>query len=528
MKKYIQSMMAFAAIVSFASCSSEDNNSTIENESAVKVMTFTATQEGDEQSTRAAISTSDSKVINWEEGDQISIFDGTNNKQFTLKDGKGTPNATFTGEALESGSYTAVYPYQSTASLSGTNVTNVTIPATQTATANSFDKNAALMMAQSNSTTLEFKNVVGYVKVKPKFACSKIELEAAEGSSDILAGKGTLNWNGGNPKINITEETSKTITLNGSIAKDNSYYIVVPTGTLNRMWKITFTADDGKKYTRYCSKPLTIERNKIINLGNFATDSPFWADEHRGNKVTYEQEVDLGLTITADSKQYRVIFANANLTATGLAASATDYGDYFAWGAREPWYSSATRTWKDGKSDGYIQANAPLYEGSSYTKYTKQYDVLEAADDAARQILGGDWKIPTTEIWKALYDANKDKVYWGPNNGDTTLETISGIQGMKITKKEDSNTYIFLPAAGRFHETSSENVGDHGYYWSGTAEEIMSYGDAYSYSLYFESVTLRAQNADNRYYGLSVRPVRLVEVSATTREGYNENDFNWE
>ena len=69
MKKYIQSMMAFAAIVSFASCSSEDNNTTIENESATKVMTFTATQEGDEQSTRAAISTSDSKVINWEEGD---------------------------------------------------------------------------------------------------------------------------------------------------------------------------------------------------------------------------------------------------------------------------------------------------------------------------------------------------------------------------------------------------------------------------------------------------------------------------
>ena len=278
------------------------------------------------------------------------------------------------------------------------------------------------------------------------------------------------------------------------------------------MWKITFTADDGKKYTRYCSKPLTIERNKIINLGNFATDSPFWADEHRGNKVTYEQEVDLGLTITADSKQYRVIFANANLTATGLAASATDYGDYFAWGAREPWYSSATRTWKDGKSDGYIQANAPLYEGSSYTKYTNQYDVLEAADDAAHVILSGDWQLPTKDIWVALYGANTKTVNWGPN-GNQALETISGIQGIKISKKEDSNTYIFLPAAGRFHETSSENVGAHGYYWSGTAEEIMSYGDAYSYSLYFESVTLRAQNADNRYYGLSVRPVRLVEVS---------------
>ena len=507
MKKYIQSMMAFAAIVSFASCSSEDNNTTIENESAVKVMTFTATQEGDEQSTRAAISTSDSKVINWEEGDQISIFDGTNNKQFTLKDGKGTPNATFTGEALESGSYTAVYPYQSTASLSGNDVTNVTLPATQNATANSFDKNAALMMAQSNSTTLEFKNVVGYVKVKPRFACSKIELEAAEGSSDILAGKGTLNWNGGNPKINITEETSKTITLNGSIAKDNSYYIVVPTGTLNRMWKITFTADDGKKYTRYCSKPLTIERNKIINLGNFATDSPFWADEHRGTKVTYEQEVDLGLTITADSKKYRVIFANANLTATGLAASATDYGDYFAWGATEPWYTSYTGTTFNGwKTNGYANGTAPTFNG----KYDEKKD-FEMSDDPARQILGGGWQIPTKTIWEELKSKRNNLTKNGFNSERKGYEFVNNDQT------------LFLPAAGYVSGKSLGGVGSYGYYWSGTA-----YSNTKAYYLTLDSNGVDVGWNEYRSKGLSVRPVRLVEVSATTREGYNENDFNWE
>ena len=125
MKKYIQSMMAFAAIVSFASCSSEDNNTTIENESATKVMTFTATQEGDEQSTRAAISSTDSKVINWEEGDKISLLYGSKNKEFTLTEGAGSTSGKFSGEALESGPYTAVYPYQSTASLSGTNVTKL-------------------------------------------------------------------------------------------------------------------------------------------------------------------------------------------------------------------------------------------------------------------------------------------------------------------------------------------------------------------------------------------------------------------
>ena len=502
MKKYIQSMMAFAAIVSFASCSSEDNNTTIENESATKVMTFTATQEGNEASTRAILSGTN---IHWDSEDKISIFDGTNNNQFTLTAGAGSTSGKFSGEAGQSTSYTAVYPYQSTASLSGTNVTNVTIPATQTATANSFDKNAALMMAQSNSTTLEFKNVVGYVKVKPKFACSKIELEAAEGSSDILAGKGTLNWNGGNPKINITEETSKTITLNGSIAKDNSYYIVVPTGTLNRMWKITFTADDGKKYTRYCSKPLTIERNKIINLGNFATDSPFWADEHRGNKVTYEQEVDLGLTITgSDNKKYKVIFANANLTANGLATN--EYGDYFAWGATEPWYTSYTGTTFNGwKTNGYANGTAPTFNG----KYDEKKD-FEMSDDPARKILGGGWQIPTKTIWEELKSKMNNLTKKGFNSERKGYEFVNNDQT------------LFLPAAGEVNGTSFNYVGSYGEYWSGTA-----YSSTDAYYLSFDESGFNVQIIYDRYCGYSVRPVRLVELSATNTEGYNENDFQW-
>ena len=210
--------MAFAAIVSFASCSSEDNNSTIENESATKVMTFTATQEGDEQSTRAAISTSDSKVINWEEGDKISLLYGSKNKEFTLTEGAGSTSGKFSGEALESGPYTAVYPYQSTASLSGNDVTNVTLPATHTATDNSFDKNAALMMAQSNSNTLNFKNVVGYVKVKPTFNCTRIDLKAFDNSA-VLAGTGTVSYNNGAPTLDLSDAPTKdyAITLQGEI-----------------------------------------------------------------------------------------------------------------------------------------------------------------------------------------------------------------------------------------------------------------------------------------------------------------------
>ena len=524
--------MYIAMLMAMASCSSSDDEvAEIKEESKLVPMTFTATQESNAE-TRSALITGTSVI--WKTGDMISVFDGTGagcNHQFSL-----TGDASlgkFSGIASsEATSFTAVYPYTEGAQLeSDGSVSGITLPAEQTAYKDSFDPKAALMMAYTeDKSQLNFKNVVSLVKVTTDFDCKSIVLTAKEN----IAGTGKLTYNSDAPSITFTSNISQTITLkpaseDGVIAA-GTYYIAVCPHTSSGFSIRFINSADSKAYTQTSIQSNTFNRSKIKNLGTFSESGTSWTStiEKNGN-VNASQQIDLGLTITgSDSKQYRVIFAKSNLTANGLAENEYDYGDYFAWGAREPWYSSATRTWKDGKSDGYIQANAPLYEGSSYTKYTNQYDVLEAADDAARWILGGNWQIPTKEIWKALYDANKDKVYWGPNNGDETLETISGIQGMKITKKEDSNTYIFLPAAGRFHETSSENVGAHGYYWSGTAEEIMSYGDAYSYSLYFESATLRAPNADNRYYGLSVRPVRLVEVSAATTEGYNENDFNWE
>ena len=497
MKKYIQSMMAFAAIVSFASCSSEDNNITLENESATKVMTFTATQEGDEQSTRAAISSTESKVINWQEGDQISIFDGTKNNQFTLKNGAGTKSATFQGVAASAETYTAVYPYQSEATLSGTSVEKVTLKATQNATANSFDKEAALMIAEGgDGNTLNFKNVVGYVKVKPTFNCTRIDLKAFDNSA-VLAGTGTVSYNNGEPKLDLSNAETKNdaITLTGDIKAGNYYYIAVPPVTLKAGWTIEFTAkDNGKLYSRKGTKPITFTRNKVTDLGEFATTGDYWYDPVRA-----DQEVDLGLTITIGTKNYKVIFAKSNLTKDGLAANEYDYGDYFAWGAIKPWYTEIdktsspwTVTWE--KSGGYSITNAPFYNSStnSYTKYTAG-DALEASDDAARQILKGDWRIPTTEIWAAL--VNNSTIVWDSTN-----------KGYKFTKNSQT---LFLPAAGNVWGTSFENVGSSGRYWSGTTASLKDNADY----LHFGDVKLNAQDKGSRNQGFPVRPVRLVEVS---------------
>ena len=110
MKKHIQSWLLVAAILTFVSCSSENGEIVADNETN-KLMTFTATQEGDAVNTKTALS-SDGKTIIWQTNDKISIFDGKGNQAFALKTGAGTNSATFEGTASEAKTYTAIYPYQ--------------------------------------------------------------------------------------------------------------------------------------------------------------------------------------------------------------------------------------------------------------------------------------------------------------------------------------------------------------------------------------------------------------------------------
>ena len=502
--------MSIAMLMAMASCSSSDDEvAEIKEESKLVPMTFTATQESN-VGTRTALNAGTG--VDWQTGDKISVFDGQGNRTFTL-----TGDASlgkFSGIASsEATSFTAVYPYTEGATLGEDgSVSGITLPAEQTAYKDSFDPKAALMMAYTtDKSKLDFKNAVSLVKITTDFDCKSIVLTAKEN----IAGTGTLSYNNGKPSIAFDTNESQTITLkpaseNGVIAA-GTYYIAISPHTSSGFSISFINSADTKAYTRTSTKNNIFNRSGIRNLGTFKESDETWTStiESNGN-VKASQQVDMGV-FSINEKNYRLIFAKSNLTANGLAENEYDYGDYFAWGATEPWYSSATQTWKEDKPYGYYLKNAPYYDSSTgkYTKYTTAGQTLEDADDAAYVILGGDWQLPTKEIWVALYGANKDKVYWGPNNGDKTLETISGIQGMKITKKDYPNTYLFLPAAGYVNGTRFEVVGSKFYYWSGTAKYTEDAQNAYNLSNYGD---VFAPDYSNRHLGFSVRPVRLVAV----------------
>ena len=195
--------------------------------------------------------------------------------------------------------------------------------------------------------------------------------------------------------------------------------------------------------------------------------------------VTYEY-VDLGLSVK---------WAKCNVG----AEKETDAGLYFAWGETTGYTASQVGTDKEFSWNDYKYENG----GSDLTKYNQSDSktVLESTDDAASQIMGGDWRMPTQTEWQELL-----------NNTTNEWATINGVSGYKFTSNKEGfqNNSIFIPAAGYCSDGSVGGVGDLGSVWSSSLSTSNPYG---AWSLDFSSGNCSMDYYD-RYEGRSVRGVR--------------------
>ena len=67
----------------------------------------------------------------------------------------------------------------------------------------------------------------------------------------------------------------------------------------------------------------------------------------------------------------------------------------------------------------------------------------------------------------------------------------------------DNQRHVFFPASGRYNGTTLENRGTNGNYWSASFNSATN-----AYNLNFNSSNVNPQNNNNRYRGLTVRPVQ--------------------
>ena len=173
------------------------------------------------------------------------------------------------------------------------------------------------------------------------------------------------------------------------------------------------------------------------------------------------------------------------------AETPEDAGLYFQWGDVQGYTAEQVGNGEGLKyfalSDYKFSSDGGSSNLSKYN-YADNKVVLDLEDDAAHVLMGGNWRMPTQEDFHELI--NNTDLYLVPESGEeihgsvTSCEPTSNpsivvewersvggtIKGMKFYKKNDKQTYLFVPCGGVAYRGSVLNVGAVGYLWSSSLE----------------------------------------------------------
>ncbi|MCF2551579.1 leucine-rich repeat domain-containing protein [Bacteroides caecigallinarum] len=259
-----KNMTIAALALLLAACGNEEILENNESGSTGKVhMTFTA---GTPQ-TRTSLG-EDGHAVNWTQGDLVAIYDGTETIcKFEATEVSGS-TATLKGEAAETDTYTAFYPYtdDGTLTLDNTAIT-FTLPATQTATAGGFAEglNPSWAQATGGSKNLEFQNLCALAKFTVDAeGVTEVTLTANQ-ESDALAGG--LTYTIADGTLTATGSASRSVTIKGNFEAAKEYYFVVAPGTLTGGITLNYMGDGGKTYVKTTTNQVTFAAGKITYLG---------------------------------------------------------------------------------------------------------------------------------------------------------------------------------------------------------------------------------------------------------------------
>ena len=326
------------------------------------------------------------------------------------------------------------------------------------------------------------------------------------------------------PESSVRTESARQVTdrsalLNGSFSMISTadldaasvYFLISKKGDVpsNGSQKVT-ASRDGKNFSGKASNlaPSTVYYYKALADVKGKTFSGQIV-----SFVTSEELVPVDLGIVVNGKSIK--WANRNLG----AGKPEEYGDYYAWGETEPYYTEGhsqddpcshwrSRTnpvitgynftsykWCNGSSSTFTRYNTDSAYGTVDNKTEfKDYDYV---DDPACAALDGKWRTPTAEEWGALLTSCGFKRISDYNG--------TGVSGCIVTSKVTGYTdnSIFLPDAGYRGSAKLFNKNSFGYYWSSS---LYTDAPASAIKMFLGSVNVSVTD-ELRYMGISVRPV---------------------
>lgn len=261
------SILCFAAMLTaFVSCTEDEKDDT---QSGKKV--FTSFVAGSGSITRTQLTEGNS--VEWETGDEISLFDPSDNNRFSTS--QSGPSVTFTGMADETSStYYALYPYDAKATISGTTITT-SLNATQTSKAGSFAKGLNPSVATTTNRELVFKNTCAVVKFTLNSGNNVVKKAVFRGNGgEPLAGTIVIDAASNDPSASVQAEgATSEVTLTGDFTSGSTYYLVVAPGTLSNGLTLTLYDENGNGYMRSGKKETNLTAGHILDLGTINAET---------------------------------------------------------------------------------------------------------------------------------------------------------------------------------------------------------------------------------------------------------------
>lgn len=224
----------------------------------------------------------------WLPGDAIAVLaDGTSTPElFHNMLQENSTRATFAGSVTMADKYFALYPYQVTASVNGTNL-SVNLPAVQQYAVQSFGQNAMPMVAKVESgEELYFKNLCGgfILNITGTEVIKTIQFTGYDDSGNRMkvAGDYLVDMSYSDaPALVGTGSSNTSVTLNcgdGVQLSENaatSFHLVLPPATYNG-FDVIITTTDGKRMKKGVNKQLVIKRANLTNAAAFAFEENFF------------------------------------------------------------------------------------------------------------------------------------------------------------------------------------------------------------------------------------------------------------
>jgi len=337
--KYL--VMAFAAICLAAACSKDEkpsggNDNPPDVPSTEEVdMTFSISAGA---LTRCSLTRDESLI--WVRNDRVALFDGEACREFKVR--TSAAETEMKGQAVASGSFAAVYPFEAVSAFTGDGAA-VSIPVAQKAVQVDQTGFQGLAAAATKTDHFDFVNLTAVLKfTMAEDAAGVTGLEIRAIGDEAIAGGGTVAFDGSGPAFKATDPKSVIYVepSEGSFKAGESYYVYclparlsqgllltayrgasaaetlvegpleLKAGALCDAGTVTVTLTDGEKsllgrweLVRYGSRDKD-DPEGLHAWYTDANDKPLWSSED--NIITFNADGSVELDLGADGHAYNV------------------------------------------------------------------------------------------------------------------------------------------------------------------------------------------------------------------------------